>query len=999
MEKTRLLFIAALLVLLVSGASAQSTIWGTVTDSVSRDALVGANVYLPGTALGGVTDREGRFRIERVPAGTHVLRASYIGYRTRDLRITLGAADTSIVFRLSPDVIEGSEVVITGQRRGQVAAINQQLTSNTIVNVISEEKIKELPDANAAEAIGRLPGVSILRSGGEANKVILRGMSDKFTSFTLDGIRIPATDADTRGVDLSMFSQGTLAGVELFKALTADKDGDAIAGSINMVTRKAPSTRTVRIDAKNAYNRLNKNFGQYDFNGKYGERFFDNLLGVQITGNLEQRDRGNESYNLDIENQEVVGGKGWKYDDLTLTFTDETRKRSGAGLLLDLNTPEGGSIRFNTLFNRTERDYTQFNRNFPLGGDDVVYSIRDREQVIRTFNSSIRGENTLLDLDLTWGFSFAESKADFPYDYRMYFKEPSNLIGDSSGMRTVPGSLLNGPPEAYIAYAHNNFRRAYLDTADYDTEKNLEKEKTAFLDVARKYVLNEDVTGEVKLGGKYRYRNRFKESGEMFGPYYLNYYQDYSRNADGTITPKNFAGTRFANLAMSGRLVLLTNFLDATPEERDLFDRFRLYPLVNRDALREWYALNQNGISAAGTQREYYDNPEVGADYYDIIERVSAGYLMNTMNFGTLVTLITGLRFESESNDYMAKYVKSGLSGFPTTGSLYDTTAGFTQTSWLPNLQLVIRPADFLTVRAAAYRAIARPDFDARLAKTVVRVTNPRNPVVLGNTRLKNAEAWNFELNTSLHGNDIGLLSVSGFYREITNMFHTVLNIPGFYQPADSTSIMEYLGITYRPPFGVGSPISLTYPFNSTRPTKVWGIEFEHQAVLNFLPGLLSNIVLSYNFSIVRSETFVLSSRVDTTWYVPPGFPFPVPEYHFTLYETRAKLEGQPEFFGNVALGYDIGGFSGRLSVFFQGEYNRSYTARRTSDPVVKQFSRWDLSLRQRVTDYLSVFFNLNNITSVEEKVYTDNQPDAWETLRSNQRYGLTGDLGVRLEF
>jgi len=1001
MEKTRLVVIAALLVLLGSEARAQSTIWGTVTDSISRDVLVGANVYLPGTAMGGVTDREGRFRIERVPSGAHLVRASYIGYRTREMRIVTTSADTSILFRLAPDVIEGSEVVVTGQRKGQVAAINQQITSNTIINVISEEKIKELPDANAAEAIGRLPGVSILRSGGEANKVILRGMSDKFTSFTIDGIRIPATDADERGVDLSMFSQGTLAGVELYKALTPDKDGDAIAGSINMVTRKAPSARTIRIDAKNAYNRLNKNFGQYDFNGKYGERFFEDMLGVQVTGNLEQRDRGNEAYDLDIENvNDVYGaGTGWKYRDLTLTYTDETRKRSGAGLLLDLNTPDGGSIRLNTLFNQTKREYTEYNRNYPVAGDDVVYSIRDREQKINTLNSSVRGENMLLGLDLTWGFSFAESKVDFPYDYRMFFKEPSNLIGDSSGMRTPPGSILNGPPEAFIPYALNNFRMAYLDTADFDTEKNLDKEKTAFLDVASKYVLDDNLTGEVKLGGKYRYRNRFKESGEMFGPYYLNYYQDYVLNPDGSITAKNFAGTRFANLQMSGQLVLLTNFLDATPEERDLYEKFRLYPLVNRDALREWYTLNQNGISAAGTQREYYNNPEVGGDYYDIVERVSAGYLMNTLNLGTFATLIAGIRFESESNDYMAKYVKSGLSGFPTTGSLYDTTAGFTQTSWLPNLQLVLRPADFLTVRMAAYRAIARPDFNARLAKTVVRVTNPRNPVVLGNIGLKNAEAWNFELNTSFHGNEIGLLSVSGFYRDITNMFHTVLNIPGFYDPADPTSVMEYLGITYRAPFAVGSPISLTYPFNSTRPTKVWGLEFEHQASLGFLPGLLSNIVLSYNFAIVRSETFVLSSRVDTTWYTPPGFPFPVPQYHFTLFEARQKLEGQPEFFGNVALGYDIGGFSGRLSVFFQGEYLRSYTARRTSDPLVKKFSRWDLSLRQRVTDYLSVFFNLNNFTSVEEDVYRNNQREDWEALRSSQRYGLTGDLGIRLEF
>ncbi len=173
----------------------QGTLRGTVLDSVTNEPLLGANVFVPGTALGGVTDREGVYRLVGLPEGRVKLKFSYIGYKSREIEITFTAgAATPLNIRLAPDVIEGTEVVVTGQRKGQMAAINQQLTSQTIMNVISEEKIKELPDANAAEAIGRLPGVSILRSGGEANKVILRGMSDKFTTFTIDGIRIPSTD-------------------------------------------------------------------------------------------------------------------------------------------------------------------------------------------------------------------------------------------------------------------------------------------------------------------------------------------------------------------------------------------------------------------------------------------------------------------------------------------------------------------------------------------------------------------------------------------------------------------------------------------------------------------------------------------------------------------------------------------------------------------------------------------------------------------------------------
>ena len=283
---------------------------GTVADSVSGDPLIGANVFFLKTGLGGVSDREGKFRVTAVPAGTYRLKVSYVGYRTREFEVRVSDdASVNVSVRLLADVVESEEVVVTGQLRGQVAAINQQLTSNTIVNVISEEKIRELPDANAAEAIGRLPGVSLQRSGGEANKVVLRGLSDKFTTVTIDGIRIPPTDADSRGVDLSTISQGSLAGIELYKALTPDKDADALGGSINLVTRRAPAERLFWIDAKAIYNHLMGAYDQYDFVARYGERFFDDVLGVQLAGNLERRDRSSERVDLDY-NQTLQRGRG-----------------------------------------------------------------------------------------------------------------------------------------------------------------------------------------------------------------------------------------------------------------------------------------------------------------------------------------------------------------------------------------------------------------------------------------------------------------------------------------------------------------------------------------------------------------------------------------------------------------------------------------------------------------------------------------------------------------
>ncbi len=132
---------------------------GVVTDSLSGETLYGANLILLETALGAATNMEGVYSIKGIPPGDYTLRVSYIGYQSETTDVTIQDNRTlELNFNLFPDIIRGEDVVITGQALGQAAAINQQLTSNTIINVVSEEKIQELPDANAAEAIGRLTG-------------------------------------------------------------------------------------------------------------------------------------------------------------------------------------------------------------------------------------------------------------------------------------------------------------------------------------------------------------------------------------------------------------------------------------------------------------------------------------------------------------------------------------------------------------------------------------------------------------------------------------------------------------------------------------------------------------------------------------------------------------------------------------------------------------------------------------------------------------------------
>ncbi|MBF8294737.1 MAG: TonB-dependent receptor [Bacteroidetes bacterium] len=161
----------------------------------------------------------------------------------------------------------------------------------------------------------------------------------------------------------------------------------------------------------------------------------------------------------------------------------------------------------------------------------------------------------------------------------------------------------------------------------------------------------------------------------------------------------------------------------------------------------------------------------------------------------------------------------------------------------------------------------------------------------------------------------------------------------------------------------------------------------------------MKNFVLSYNASLLRSETHLYSTTFDTSYYYLPEFPgIPFPKFTTRLIESKQKLEGQPEFYGNVSLGYDIGGFSARISVFHQAEFNSTFSASGRSDQVANRYTRVDLALKQRVSDYLSILLSINNLTGVEERASIVNRVNNYTLLNTSERYGLTADLGIKLE-
>jgi len=394
-----------------AGVNAQGRggVKGSLKDAVSGEPLMYANVALLGTTSGTVTDDEGNYQLLNIKPGTYTLMFSYISYKDIEQElVVVGGEVKEVNGELLVESIMGEEAVVTAMMRGQTAAISQQVNSNTIVNVVSKEKIMELPDQNAAETVGRLPGVSLVRDGGEGTKVTLRGMAPRFNAITIDGERIPSTSDQDRSVDLSMFSTDALAGIEFYKALLPDMDGDAIGGQINFTSRTASGGFHGNARMQTGYNHLAKSFGQYKGSVSVENRFFDDKLGIIVGGGMQKAERSSEGFTgafASEEGKDADGNTIFHVSKFNLTDNQEVRYRYNANATIDYRL-DNGSIVFSTNYGQTSREEIRRRRRYRVDASYQEHDLRERHSENMVISNRLNGKHLFFDrLEFDWSGS------------------------------------------------------------------------------------------------------------------------------------------------------------------------------------------------------------------------------------------------------------------------------------------------------------------------------------------------------------------------------------------------------------------------------------------------------------------------------------------------------------------------------------------------------------------------------------------------------------------
>jgi TonB-dependent receptor len=964
-----ILLVSILLIAVCFPAVAQKagSLSGLVKDAQTGDPLPGTNVVFVGTSIGGTTNIYGKYAIQSIPPGTYTVRATYIGYTTRDFPVVIAeGAEAHRDFSLSAVAIEGETVTITAQAAGQNQAINQQLSSNQISNVVSSARIQELPDANAAESIGRLPGVAVLRSGGEGNEIVIRGLAPKYNDVNINGIRIASSDPDDRSADLSMISSNMLEGIEVSKSVTADMDADVIGGTVNFRLKEARESETgapaMDLLIQGGYNGLSNayhKYNNYKIVGSVESRFLDQQLGIFAQANVERKNLTSNEFGASYDHlrNSLVD---YAMTGLTLNYIPRDRQRANGTLVLDYRLPEG-KINFTNFGSTGSTDIQNRSEYYDIGSNLHQYNLGYSKSTMNIITNALEVEHqvSFIHANAKLSHTYAERKS--PGDWTATFTQSSAGLAPFSG-------LANVDPYAIPPAANNDLSRTVFSSMITNSSFSRERAFAASLDLESSLSLTDLITTKLKVGGKYRHQTRsyVYEQQDGQGLTYTS-----SRVVDDLITSHFGLPTGTTTMPIGW-------FMDPSYNYGEFLDGdFRMGAPLHFGMLSETAQLLRDNLAYIGANGGSIafstDNFLSTTNNYDGDEDVSGAYAMATINIGPQITVIPGVRYQHITTTYAGSQGVESPVAYQTYQH-FDTTVTQRHGFWLPNLSLRYRPLTWCDVRLAYSQTLSYPDYNA----IVPRIDVATSSIAYNNAELVPSRSSNFDAYVSVYDNSIGLFTVGGFLKRIDNLIYPWT----FY--ASGAKLTQYYPSRYlgsTPPTGI---YKVTTFVNDSYRIENWGIEFDWQTHFWYLPAPFSGLVLNVNYTHIFSKAEYPYVDVQSTGRVVT--------YTDTSFTDR--LLYQPDNIFNLSVGYDLGGFSARISVLYQADIftgpNYWPQLRTNTSP----YTRWDLSVKQDLPWLgLQVFGNLNNINGASDVSVIQ---AVTGVPRAQQQYGMSADLGIR---
>lgn len=607
---------------------------------------------------------------------------------------------------------------VVGQAAQIDKALKEQRASDSIESIVHADAIGQLPDDNVAEALQRVPGVSIERDQGEGRFVSIRGLAPDLNAVNINGTNLPSSDPGGRAVALDVLPSELIQSLSVVKTLTPDLDANSLGGTVNVRTLSGFDYDGLfyTFSGESGYNPMVSEYSPKT-SGAVSNVFSvgegkDNLA-VALALSFQQRKFGSDN---------VETGGAWDFDNGSRLEEFEARdyqiqrERIGLGLNFDYKPDDLSNYYLRTIYSRFEDDeqrhaaileFDDAQLSGDLGAADGARELKDRIDTQEMKSITFGGDKSIGLWTINGQASYSESSEKSPYAIAAAVFENSFA---NSGFRSNKQPQIIGGADFFDP---NSFE---LDEVEEEKTASVDRLKSIKMDFARLWDLK-GYDSEVKFGAKASRRDLSNNITTAI-------YDDFGSS------PTNLSQYSGGNLSYK-----------PGPFGQE----------INGSAIRDLIGpLDRNAA---------IDEEESRINDFKMSEDINAAYVMNTVDIDKW-TLIAGVRYEGTKFTADGTSIVDGAFGAVSQSNDYHHI--------LPGLHAKYQLGDNTLVRAAYTNTVVRPTFDA----LAPGITIDGDEAAFGNPNLDPLEATNFDLGFEHYMGRAGVLSVFAFYKDIENFVY-----------------------------------------------------------------------------------------------------------------------------------------------------------------------------------------------------------------------------------
>lgn len=947
-----------------------SNIFGKVVDAETGDPLIGVTLTVENTFLGAFTDLDGNFRIKKVPFGYYTVKASMIGYESAQVTdvVVTGDQNTSLNIIIKPVniEIEGIKVTAKSVQNTTATVLLKRKSSNSVSDGISSEEISRTGSGDAAEAMGKVTGASVV--GGKY--VYVRGLGDRYANTNLNGSALPSPDPDQQAVPMDLIPTSLLDNIVVEKTFTPDKPGNFAGGSVDLSTKDYPENRTLTISMSSGYDSevtgndiLTQDGSETDWVG------YDNgkrQIPTYIIENENMQSQVPEGIPLirhtsGVTDYDSVAALAYYMDQSSKAFSTEMSPKTIKAPINQsysisygdqwqiFNRPLG--IISSLTYSRKYKSYNDgFNGKYKLGGATspaltVDYEMDDSQGIE----------------DVLWGGMFSV-KYGISENHKIGANYMVTQSGESESRYLYGAFPEHVDPGEWVETRALLYTERNLQTLQFNGEhllpKNIRAEwqssfsKTNQEDPDNRYFMNQvspvyvedpDSGDLVLLEDSLRYSiypNRFpvperdwRKLEESNDDYKLDFTVPLSRKAKfktGAAYLKKDRSNRerkFSYIASGG--------FDGNPDD------YASSVGLNRVDTAIWQTDTTVFFFFNNIITEEVEKPS----QYDGYQKIFGTYAMIEIPVFRNLEFVGGVRYEN-TDMYSVSWDTVN----------YDP-GSIKSKDYLPSASFIYRPANQMNVRLVYGKTLARPNLREMSPFTTYEFAGDRQ--LRGNDKLTYTKIDNYDIRWEWFLRPGEIVAVSGFYKKFKN-------------PIEKTI------------YGPNSDLTWKNSDNA----EVYGVEFEFRRNMSHAINLLRNFNIGGNITLVKSVVDIPQEEIDNDFRENP--------------ETERPLAGQSPYIVNLDLSFSNLHTGTNLSLYYNvfGERLIFNATNGTPDVFEQPRNQLDFLASQRVFGGPKIKLSVKNILGEDARFIHENiglpaQVNGTEFVYQEYKRGITVSLGV----